>query len=601
MTLSLIGQIKYLTITVLILLVCSCEYEPPEKLTIVNPDSSPPTLINQTLDLNADTLFIWCATQYKFDLNSSGQSIQGVNIKYLGDYRDISSNKGSFIIEPGEYPDGIYNVQMNVYTHSGTGSLADKLGLEAFMFSKEWILIIERPSNIRLSFTQTTIENGFLKIQWQKFKKPYFHSYKIYVNDSSLLYNFSKTIHDADSTFIIDSSFVGGKVQCSLLLSLKSGDDGFVTDYLTYRYPVSFIFNEGPDSMKISWTHIPFNHTYFLYSHSTLISQGKSDSYTIKSPGMGYEIDYKLSIKPVVKLKLQNQMHYVFCNYTYGIKTPMTFSRMIYDPEINAFFLKYAMFLRKYDGTTLVKSAGYDYSYDYYDNSTIAISPDKSYAFTTEDQDLIQLNSSTFTVISKNKFGPSISGPRTFSLMQILNDSLMYITYDSNLGIYNYKTGTIISSIGFTGSSAKPFNISISKDGKYVANCGNGYLRIFRNNDNLTLEKIYETSGSFMECIFDPVNIENILIVTLEKTYFLHCPDMVLISEIPRTVRGYAVNFDPATNYLLFVSDLYKTITVYDWENNIVKFTCNHHAAYSQFYLGNNSVFHWGGYKINAN
>jgi len=59
-----------------------------------------------------------------------------------------------------------------------------------------------------------------------------------------------------------------------------------------------------------------------------------------------------------------------------------------------------------------------------------------------------------------------------------------------------------------------------------------------------------------------------------------------------------AVNFDPLTNNLLFVSYVYKTITIYDYINNIEKFKCLHHHDYTGFYLVNNTIYHNSGYNI---
>jgi hypothetical protein len=132
-----------------------------------------------------------------------------------------------------------------------------------------------------------------------------------------------------------------------------------------------------------------------------------------------------------------------------------------------------------------------------------------------------------------------------------------------------------------------------------VANCSSSTLKVFRNTDNTKLEQIFETTGNFLECIFDPVNTNNLLIETTTNSYVLRCPDMETIAVIPDTVKGMAVNFDPVTNYLLFVSYTYKTMTVYDYEHNIIKYKCNHHGYFKDFYLANNTVFQKEGYNMN--
>jgi hypothetical protein len=107
----------------------------------------------------------------------------------------------------------------------------------------------------------------------------------------------------------------------------------------------------------------------------------------------------------------------------------MKFSGITYTPEINAFFLKYPMYFRKHDGTSLGKLLSYDFPWEDYGESTIALSPDKTQAFTTVNQNIVQLNSSTFELLSRKRFGPSSSGNYFFDQIKILNDSLIYVAY----------------------------------------------------------------------------------------------------------------------------------------------------------------------------
>jgi hypothetical protein len=530
----------------------------------------------------------------------------GVVVNCLGKTFNIQGNKGYFQIDPANTPDGEYKVQMEAYTHSGTGSLADKLGSEGFLFSKEWTLIIERPSNIKVKFLNTSVENGFLKIQWEKFDRSFFHYYKIRADDSSLNHSFTKIIYDANITSIIDSSFVGGQAEFTLTIALKKCDGTsyeYNSDYLTYRYPASITLDERADSMTINWTNIPFNHTVYLTCNllSGRLDLGKSKSYTMRAPGLGIVMRYEIAFKPTVKLTWDHQMYRINKLYTIGTKTDLLFNKMIFVPELNAFFLKSTRFVRKYDGTSISRLLSYDYPGDDYDNATIALSPDKSEAFTTLEQNILRFSSSTFEILDKKKFGPSEAGKRTFYKMHILNDSLMYIAYSDTLALYNYNSRAIIKALRISNPTGQPYSNTVSKDGKYVATCGNGLLKVFRNTDNLNLELIYETTGSFTQCIFDPVSINNLLLVTLEKAYVVQCPDMGLLYTIPSTIKGYAVNFDPVTNYLLFVSSIAKTVTVYDYEHDLVIFKCMHHDDFKAFYLANNTVYHTSGYNMNTN
>ena len=598
--LLIIRFMKPIIFIILVLSVFSCEYEPPEKFTHVEPNNSPPTLTNQTLDFNSDTLYIWSATRFCFDFRSSDQPIEGITVEYLGKTSTFEGCSGYFDVDPANIQAGASKVRMNVYTHTGRGSLADVTGYESYVFSKEWTLVYETVASLKVKFTNVTVENGNLVVHWQKFKRPYFNCYKITATDSALNYSFSKVINDADSAFLIDPSFVGGSVKFSLLISFKKWDGttmDYVSDNFTYRFPVKVTFDERPDSLTIHWTEIPFKHTVLIFSNQ--INLGSAKSYTIKAPGLGALASYQLAIKPTVKLTWDHQMYYVYTNYTMGSKSAMTFTRMAYFPEINSYLLKHAMYFRKFDGTTLGRLRSYDYSWDYYDDATIAFSPDYSQAFTTNNQNIVQLNSSTFGIISSKKFTPSAIKSYYFRLIKVLNDSLMYVATSNDFSIYNYNTCQVIYTMHISEISGSPFNLSVSNDGQYLANCNTTSLRVYRNSGDTSFVKIYETTGSFLECTFDPVNINNLLMQTTTNSYIFSCPDMQLVAEIPNSVKGMGVNFDPVTGYLLYVSATYGTVTVYDYQNGLIKFKCNHHGYFDEFYLANNTIFHQEGYNLN--
>jgi hypothetical protein len=595
---------KPILIFVLIVLIQACEYEPPEKITYVNPDYSAPALTIVTLDLNSDYIFVCGSTRISFELASSDQEITAVVVDCLGKTTNINSRSGFFDVDPTGYPDGDYKIKMDVYTHSGTGSLADKVGAEGYLFTREWTLKVERPASISLKFLPTTVENGFLKIQWQRFNRPYFHFYKIVMNDSSLGVSSTKIIYDVNTTSILDSSFVGGKADFTLKIGLNecSGTSPeYTSDKLIYRYPVSITYNEKADSTTVNWTNIPFKHTIYLSSNSTRTYLGYVKSYTMRSPGLGNEIRYTLSVKPSVKLTYDHQMYYIYSNYTLGTKTALSYNKIVYVPGLNSFFLKGPSFLRKYDGTTLAKLQSYDYSYDYYDNVTIGVSPDNSTVFTTANHYITKLKSSTLQNINTKKFASGAYDSKYFYGMYVLNDSMMYVAYGTSVSLYNNKTGTIISTCTNPYAEGAPYNISVSKDNQYLAICGSTWFKIYRNPDNLHLDLVYQVTGTFIQCIFDPVNTYNLLLITPDKATVVHCPDMGLLYTIPATVKGYAVNFDPVTNYLLFVSSLSKTVTVYDYEHDVIKFKCMHHDSFPAFYLANNTIYHNSGYSLNTN
>jgi hypothetical protein len=575
----------------------SCVYEAPDEMTFVNPQSIPPKITVQQLDLDKDTIVIWTNTYFNYNFSSDKQPIWGLEFDYFGKKFTKEGSNGYFEIDPSGQPDGVYKLKLLLYTRSGTGSLADNLGAEAYVFEKEWTLVVEKPVAPTSQITGTTIEDGFLTIQWEKCEQAYFHSYEIIVNDSGLHKNYRRRIYDADITSLTDSFFVGGKVDFTLLVHYYGADKMVyhsTSKVYVYRFPITLMFSESNDSLTVKWRNIPFRHTTYKYPS---INIEQDSSFTILSPGLGYALQYQIDIRPTVPMDWENQQYNVSGLHALGVKSDMEFSTMVYYPDINIFFRKSEMFLRKNDGNTFKYLSGIDYSWDYYDNKTIALSKDKSRIFTTILQDMVELNSN-LEIQKKEKYEENSVG-RTFSMMRIINDSLMFLYSNATIAIRDYKRKYDLSTANIYSSDGAPFHISISRDGNYIANCGRGKMWIFKVTSTYRIEKIYETDGEFLECIFDPVYNDNLLVVTSESDYILHCPDQAVIYNIPDRIKGMAVNFDPVTNNLLFVSARYNTITVYNYQQDSVYYHCNHHGLFNEFYLARNNIFHGDGYHVN--
>jgi hypothetical protein len=84
----------------LIVLIQSCEYDTPEKVTYVNPDPTPPALTELALNLNTDTISVCGLTRFNFSLISSDQSIMLVVVNCLGKTFTTEGPSGYFEVDP---------------------------------------------------------------------------------------------------------------------------------------------------------------------------------------------------------------------------------------------------------------------------------------------------------------------------------------------------------------------------------------------------------------------------------------------------------------------------------------------------------------------
>jgi hypothetical protein len=196
-------------IVLLILLVGflqSCEYDPTgiyERQA--TKDIPPPDIQILDLNLDNDTVFLYPGIPVNFKFNSTNQEIK--RVKFIIDdtiekYTAYSSS-GVFDLAYGEFIEGMHKLKLEIITASGTGSIAEHIGVEGYLFSKTWELQV---INNYMSQVKASVSNGLLKLVWPEYRSSDLKNYIVYRAD--LLYNAVELKKPKTSEFI-DSSYVG--------------------------------------------------------------------------------------------------------------------------------------------------------------------------------------------------------------------------------------------------------------------------------------------------------------------------------------------------------------------------------------------------------
>lgn len=163
-----------------------CEFNPHEvPLTEIDQpdDTGAPLLIN--LNDKHDTIRIGWVTDFHYDISGTDSKILSVNVTFqddvIHDYVIGNQQIFSFSFNPAAYPDGDYYLNIKIYTSSGSGSLADKVGAEGYLYLLDWPVIIDKTlpqySNSYLNATRT--EEG-IDLTWTSFNHANFISYNVY-------------------------------------------------------------------------------------------------------------------------------------------------------------------------------------------------------------------------------------------------------------------------------------------------------------------------------------------------------------------------------------------------------------------------------------
>lgn len=203
------GTKKSIKVVIQLVLYCtlcfhSCEYEPTKVYQrSVDQNVLPPEIQTIELNLDNDSIYLYTDKVVNFVFNTSNQKIKAVRFLLDGNEQKIVySNNGVFTLDYGDITEGVHTLLIEIYTEAGTGSIADKIGVEGYLFSKGWALIVNKSYYKEINATD---QNGFLKITWAKYLGSDFKEYIVYRTrgwGSEIEIKRLKTAGFIDSTYV---------------------------------------------------------------------------------------------------------------------------------------------------------------------------------------------------------------------------------------------------------------------------------------------------------------------------------------------------------------------------------------------------------------
>jgi hypothetical protein len=216
---------------ILWVLTAGCVFNPDgdDNFKVVNPEV---VIAPFQVDLNFadDTVNVFGQMVFQFTITNLDPKLQYYVIFGIDDrsfsFRQLS---GSFTYDPPLIT-GYQTLKMQVFIRSGTGSLADRLESEFIVYEQSWVLKIDTKAPDVLNFTVIKPDKGSLKLEWPKYSRLNFKSYRI--NKISGFTYTSFVISDPDSSFFYDEAYVGGEASYQLLVEAKNNSassDSFVS------------------------------------------------------------------------------------------------------------------------------------------------------------------------------------------------------------------------------------------------------------------------------------------------------------------------------------------------------------------------------------
>lgn len=128
----------------------------------VDKNVAPPNMTVVNLDLEKDTVFAYSDRKINFKFKTDNQAIQGAKLLVDGITIDsVAAAEGQLKFQSYNITNGNHSLELKIYTSSGTGSIADKLGNESWTISKKWVLVVDNDKSNNLKYV---VKDGYLHI-----------------------------------------------------------------------------------------------------------------------------------------------------------------------------------------------------------------------------------------------------------------------------------------------------------------------------------------------------------------------------------------------------------------------------------------------------
>jgi hypothetical protein len=573
----------------------SCEFEPSSEnfIEVAKPDTTRQISVNLS---PFETQYVFTkVVNVNYDLNTFGLKIYNVEF-FVGDQsiHKGTEAKGFFGFNPGLYGRGMKEMTMQITTNANTGSLADRLGVEALVYQQTWKVVVDGEAPDPVEIKRIFNDNGVLKLEWEAYTRINFEQYKVYrkfgkIGDQAETHQIA-SFTDPKQVSVYDYSYIGGN--STYWVVVEGSDQSAISTKKEISYPeprldtvwmrsdsAKFIWRKNQFYNAIKKVEISIPEAYSRPRTVLFSTENVNDTaITISNLRFGNSLKHTLSsyAKTQIGLFDDKQILKSDLNLTTGKKFPK-WNKLLGSPTENYLFLRNEETISKVDMASgeIVSSVNSGSFYDWF------ISPFDGNLYT---------HNPNLTKYNKNN----------------LNDRQTYSSYD--FGLHTLWTTTSISSNNRIGGliglyigyydltekrlifTEKDTNIGwcqFSPDGKYAFKTNyQGYadkvvILIYEVTDT-GLRKIGQTpEGTYTKTIWIPGADHTIMLLNgYEDDYFWGTEEntvtlfnaQTLTSELQFNVKvGHLTNLDSFSRQIAIwdenpQSDEKRKLYVYNYE-----------------------------------
>jgi len=557
----------------------------------------------------ADTIFISEKQVFDYAINTYGLKLQKVEFNLDGYLSwEMTSASGSFTLNPTFISNGVYKLSMKVYTNSGTGSLADKLGGEGFWAQRVWTvkIIKEETGGTTTNPVDSTIDNsptipiknvkseiidgGYLKFTWPKVNRKDFYCYRIYwsVGSTDIMH------YNANDTTYIDSTYIGGSKTFRVDYERRHNNPSVYGEALSLNdaYPVISVTGKDLDSVTIHWVKSKYRVRYELQDRNTsaVLFKSESDtSFTMAAAPFGSGESFSLFVTPRYMQTLDFSYFYQsYAGYSLGTQILSNWPVFACNPtEKVAYAVNYdAINCYSLPDMTLYKKVSiprlsYQGLFACPSNSSKVAALSSEYIYVFNDKSLTNPVKISYPCWAVN-----------INYLCLTDNDMVGVASSTAYDLYRISDQTLVATIPIADSpvySSWCCN-SASSDGKYFAVVTLNGIHLYKI-ENTVVTEVYSDKRPYFSVLFDPDHPERFY-VTLQKSNEIEMHSSADFSLIKTYVLpgnyNMLQNIDPETGYMLLTN--YNSNYLYDLQNEKIVFNManSQYSDYNpRFYYGN--------------
>lgn len=536
----------------------ACEYDPSGNnfLDLTPPEDYIPIEISLNEINPSDTIYLYQNTTISIKINSPKELQQAVVLLDGQEYKNMWSDSLGFIFYPEQVDEGVHKLTLNAIFTSGTGSLAEMMGLEGYTGELSWnIRVIHNPQD-QFKVEYRINEEGFLELFWDNvIPDNYIESYTIH---SGLTQETDITIYDAKQKSFIDYGYVCEYAFYEVKTTLKDGNIFRQTLSIDSPTPSVYFEDLGLDSLRVYWDK-PFANARFNIkeNNNTIVSEIHDTSIIIPQL-FGKTRQFMLEVKPR-KAEYDNFHNNtsVYGRFCQGISLGLpNWELYALNTTDNTLYTTRYDYLVAYDATTLqennaLRINGNPWGIAY--GGKIACAPHNSTVAAMTGEETWIFEDSRFT-------NPIIISPLRGNVNTRLsaltsNDRFFVVEQDSNVcKIFNSLTGEKIIELPFTYKTRYTFPdfATVSENGQFFCASSENGIEIFEINGTAT-NILYTDTRQYKGAMFVPSQPEKLLLRVGSNIELRQIPNFNIIQTLDVSKYGAILcNIDPASMNLLY-------------------------------------------------